>query len=241
MFNNIQLQINDTISEIASGKRKQSVIERVRSIEAITNISRTEHAKALSERLEVRISQQGTTLQAIDANVSRIQELMISDQSYKPENRDIVNTELTALRDEITSLLNSVNVLDDFNFGQQREQLNGNGDRIDEFSNSSTIDNIISITSDFIANKDRSLLGDIQSENDILLAELANVGLRVNELDRSQALADQRLLQYETIRSATQDADLAAAATRLSALQTQQQAAYKAYSITQGQSLFDYI
>jgi len=241
MFSNIQNRIDDTLLEISTGRRKQSVVERIRSLEAITDISRTEHAKKLSERLEVRISQQGDAIRSIDESVTRIQQLMISDQSFQPENEAATNAELSALRDNIVSLSESTNVINDNNFGSNREQFNGAGERIDEFTPITAINNIIQITDDFINNKDRSLLGDIQQEADVVLQQLASVGVRVNELNRSQEYADTKILRYEEIRSLAQNADLIDAAVRLSALRTQQEAEFKSFAATSRQSLFNYI
>lgn len=234
-------EIKSLMNQIATGRKEQTPLERMREIESQFEQSRITKAKELSERLEIRISQQADNLQLIDENLNRARELMIDINSYNPENEAIVNTELTELRNGLVGLLNSQNIQDELMFSFDREQYDGNDGFIQEFGDDEPILNAINIIDNFIFNKDQSLLEDLDYEQDRILVELTRAGLKMQRLDQNQDIATDKLLRYKEIESMNTDVDMAEVVSRLTQLKAQQEAVYKAEALVGNMSLFDYI
>ena len=195
----------------------------------------------LNERLEVRISQQADALQRIDENLNRVVELMTDVKSYNPGNANIVNSELTELRNGLVGLLNSKNLQDELQFSFERQQYARPGILIDEFGDDESILEAINVIDNFIFNKDEALKTDLKNVQEAIVADLTSAGLKMQRLEKEREFSGSQLLKYKQIEAMASDSDMADAISRLNRLKTQQEASYKAEALVSRMSLFDYL
>jgi len=241
MISGIQGKINSIVQQLASGIKEQTPIEKVRTVEAKFEHDRLDHAVHISNQLEIRIKQQEDVLELVNQNLDRVSELMIDNNSYDPENAELVNQELTSLRDGLVGLLNSQNIQGVKMFTMDRQQLDSEGGLIDEFADGTAIQNAIDTIDNFIANKDINYLSNIQDQQEELLVQMVGIGARLNRLDDTQEISNKKLLRYQEIQSINEDADMAELASDLQKYLSQQQAEYTATAMIQKMSLFNYL
>lgn len=108
----------------------------------------------------------------------------------------------------------------------------------------SIFSNLIDLRTSLDANDERGIVvaaQRLESDDNRLVSARAVVGGRARRVDDATTRAEDDLVLDETIRSGIEDLDFTEAATRLSALQLAQQAAYAATARTQGLTLLNFL
>ena len=104
-INRTTSQIESLTRQISTGKKEQTPAEKVNTLEAKSKIASLESQVSLSDRLEIRIGQQADVLDLIDEQVNNALELMVSDDSYDGKNAEVVNANLSQIRQNIEDLM----------------------------------------------------------------------------------------------------------------------------------------